>query len=82
MIYSLQSFEAALDLASRNDGYMMDVSDPILDALRRSGLVYTQPAGDGYVIVKAVLVHVPRNYAHGSRYRPRVVGAEIGVGAI
>lgn len=63
----------ALDLASRNDGYLMqDADNPVLDTLRRAGLVYTRPTGaEGYVIARAVQDPPKRIYSHGSRYAHR-----------
>jgi hypothetical protein len=68
----------ALDLASRNDGYLVQALDnPTLDALRRAGLVYTRPSGaDGYVIARAIQAPLKRIYGHGSRFA-RPVEAEV-----
>lgn len=53
----------ALDLAKRNDGYLMEALDnPTLDALRDAKLIYTRPAGDGYVIARAIVVSPIRYY--------------------
>lgn len=63
-----------LDLASRNDGYLVEAcGNDALTALRTAGLVYTRPSGaDGYVIARAVQAPLRRNVGHGSRYAGRV----------
>lgn len=45
----------ALDLASRNDGYMVRAGDPDVVALKEAGLVYTRPAGDGWWIARRII---------------------------
>lgn len=45
----------ALDLTSRNDGYMVRAGDPDVVALKEAGLVYTRPAGDGWWIARRII---------------------------
>ncbi len=55
----------ALDLASRNDGYLVRAGDPDIAALKDAGLVFTRPAGEGYWIARVIVVAKP-SY-HGFR---------------
>lgn len=64
----------ALDLASRNDGYMVHArNNPTIDALRAVGMIRTKPSGDdGYLVARAVHVQAPmrrgfcRNHLSGA----------------
>lgn len=44
-----------LDLASRNDGYLVCEGDPDVVALKESGLVFTRSAGEGWWIARRVI---------------------------
>lgn len=68
----------ALELASRNDGYLVGVGDPDIAALKATGLVVTQSVGDGWLIARALPVPrtYARNYRGGNRWLRRA--AEIG----
>jgi hypothetical protein len=71
----------ALELASRNDGYLAATGDPAVESLQRSGLVNISPVGDGYWIVRAVVIPSDntRYYRGGNRWLRRA--AEIGAAA-
>lgn len=45
----------ALDLASRNDGYLVRAGDPDITALKEAGLVFTRPAGEGWWIARRIV---------------------------
>jgi len=45
----------ALDLASRNDGYLVRAGDTDITALKESGLVFTRPAGEGWWIARRII---------------------------
>lgn len=68
-----------LDLASRNDGYLVEARDPAITALRDAGLIITTCAGDGYLIARAVKTASTRKYvARGSRGSRWVRAVEVG----
>lgn len=46
----------ALDLAQRNDGYLVSARDPAIIELCREGLITIRDVGDCYVIARAVHV--------------------------
>jgi hypothetical protein len=74
-----------LDLAGQRDGYLVIAGDPVVDALRESGLVSARAAGDdGCLIVRAIAADpVPRIYRGGSRYARAVeIGAVIAVASL
>ncbi len=56
----------ALELASRNDGYMVHGrNNPTIEALRKAGKITTAAVDDRYVIARVVRI-IPRPY-HGDR---------------
>lgn len=50
----------ALDLAKRNDGYLVSARDPAIVELIAAGLITVTDVGDGYLIARAV--HVQTAY--------------------
>ena len=73
----------ALDLATRNDGYLVRAGDPDVVALKEAGLVYTRPAGDGWWIARVIVVAGDQSrYYRGARLAagqpPRRTAAKIG----
>ena len=69
-----------LDLATRNDGYLVRAGDPDIVALKEAGLVVTRPAGDGWWIAMRIID--PSRPWRGFRSSiPAQRAAEIGVTA-
>jgi hypothetical protein len=68
----------ALDLAKRNDGYLVIAREnPTIDALKRAGLITTTDVTGGYLIARAVQpTAAPYRYRHDAAGLARA--AEIG----
>lgn len=65
----------ALELASRNDGYLVRAGDPDITALKDAGLVYTRPAGDGYWLARLIVVAQTPYHYRGTFARAAGIGA-------
>ncbi len=63
----------ALDLAQRNDGYLVSSNDTSIIELCRDGLITTRDVGGGYLIARAVHIQtrVHTRYTASRRWEVR-----------
>ncbi len=72
--------EYAMDLASRNDGYMVHASNnPTISALVKAGKITTTRVDDKYLIARVVKAP-SQPYHHARREIPASPAAKIGQG--